>query len=309
MQNILVTGGLGFIGSHYVRLLHRSGYDVIIIDRMSYAADINRIKDIVNELDIDNKLYIVDICDNQLYQIIERHNIDCIVNFAASTHVDRSIENSRDFIYDNFIGVHNLLEMCRKYDLRVVQVSTDEVYGSIKKGSFKETDILSPGNPYSATKASADLLCLSYYNTYKSDIVITRSSNNYGPFQYPEKFIPRMIALGNEGKPLTIYGDGTNVRDWLYVEDNCIGIKLVMEKGKNGEIYNIAGENEFANNWIAKMISTKFNIPIEYIVDRPGHDFRYSINCDKIKKELGWKSEISFEKGLEKTIDLYIDQK
>lgn len=302
-SNILVTGGLGFIGSWYVKLLAREGYYPVVIDNNTYAADINRIKgnDYEDEIYIGNRLYIGDICDRELVEnIIQKHDINVIVNFAAETHVDRSITDSSEFIHSNILGVHVLLELVRKNDLKMVQISTDEVYGSIITGSFQETDRLNPSNPYSASKASADLLALSYYKTYGLSVVITRSSNNYGPGQFPEKFIPKMVHDAKEGKPLSVYGSGENVRDWLYVEDNCEAIKLVMERGSAGEIYNIGGGNEMTNNQVAGIISKKLNSPIVYVKDRPGHDFRYSINCSKIQRELCWKPTTPFETGINK---------
>lgn len=309
MKNILVTGGLGFIGSWYVKLLAEEGYYPIIIDKMTYAADVDRIKGIEDEIYIGDRLCIGNICDKELVSnVIDKHDIECIVNFAAETHVDNSIKDATEFVKSNFEGVQVLLDICRirDDDIKFVQISTDEVYGSIEEGSFKETDRLMPGNPYSACKAGADLLCLSYFNTYGLDIVITRSSNNYGPWQYLEKFIPRMITLAIQNKPLQVYGNGNNVRDWLYVEDNCKGIMRVMESGKSGEIYNIGAGNEFDNNQVAKSIANRFSVDVEYIGDRPGHDYRYSVNFNKIWKDLGWKPDMGFYDGLSKTIDWYI---
>lgn len=313
MNNILVTGGLGFIGSHFVRLLVENDYNVIVLDKMTYAADIRRIKDISDSV----KLYIGDIWQlgtglNPLDEkIIEYYDIDCIVNFAAETHVDNSIKNSREFVYSNFIGVHSLLEICRKSkekgkNIRFIQIGTDEVYGSTQEGSFKETSRLNAGNPYSATKAAADLLCLSYFNTYGLDLCITRSSNNYGPWQHTEKFIPRMVSLGIAGKDLEVYGNGDNVRDWLWVEDNCNGILAVMKNGISGEIYNIGAGNEMGNNQVAEYIARRFGVGIKYIKDRAGHDYRYSISFNKIWKDLGWKPHMGFyDCGLRKTIEFY----
>lgn len=301
MENILVTGGLGFIGSWYVKLLIKEGYYPIIIDKNTYAADMNRIKD------YNIRLKIGDIYNKELIEdIIKKHNISTIVNFAAETHVDRSIQNSDEFINSNFVGVQNLLEIVRHNNIdRLVQVSTDEVYGSIEEGSFKETDRLNPGNPYSACKAGADLLALSYHNTYGIDVCITRSSNNYGPFQHREKFIPRMISLALHRKALEIYGRGNNVRDWLWVEDNCNAILIAMKDGISGEIYNISAGNEKNNNEIAKIISDKFDVGIEYIEDRKGHDYRYGISSRKIWEKLNWKPKKNFYDGLEETINFY----
>lgn len=300
INKILITGGCGFIGSFFFKLTLK--YHPIIIDKMTYAADINRL----NGIDLKNILYVGDICDDNLVNnVIKDNEIDTIINFAAESHVDRSILGSKQFITSNVLGVQNLLEISRMYDLKFIQISTDEIYGSIENGSFRETDRPNPSNPYSVSKASADLLALSYYKTYKLPVIITRSSNNYGHYQHIEKFIPKMITDAIKGEHLSVYGNGDNIRDWLFVEDNCRAIKLVMEEGKIGEIYNIGGGNEIANNDIAKIISQRFKVPIQYVTDRPGHDFRYSINCEKIKKELNWKPITNFDDGIGKTIDHY----
>lgn len=307
-SNILITGGLGFIASHYSRLLVNSGYNVTILDKNTYAADIRRIDDIRDYVN----LYIGDICEEELCkEIVSDNNIDTIVNFAAESHVDNSIESATQFVKSNYEGVQNLLDIVRNNDLRFVQISTDEVYGSTiyDDQSFKETDKLNPGNPYSATKAAADLLCLSYVNTYNSNVVITRSSNNYGPYQHNEKFIPRMIQLAMEGQDLQVYGSGNNVRDWLHVEENCRAIQKVMEDGRTGDIYNICSMDEKMNNEIAEIIADRFSVWIKHIEDRKGHDFRYSINCNKIMNELGWEPKIEFEEGLKRTIDWYENQR
>lgn len=305
-KNILVTGAMGFIGSNYAKLLVREGYNISILDKMTYAADIRRIEDIKDDIN----LYIGDICNKELCSdIVKKHDIDNIINFAASTHVDNSIDNSIEFVKNNFEGVQALLDVCRENDIeKFVQISTDETYGSIEKGSFDENDRLRPGNPYGATKAAADLLCLAYHNTYQIPIVITRSSNNYGPYQHQEKFIPKMITRAIYGKPLLVYGDGENVRDWLYVKDNCKGILQVMKKGKIGEIYNIGGGKELTNNYVASLIAERFGVEIKYIEDRKGHDKRYSIYCIKIRDELEWKPVKKFEEGLDNTIKWYIDE-
>lgn len=312
-SNVLVTVGLGFIGSHYAKLMVHSGYNVKIVDKETYAADPRRIEDIKDKIDIYNP----DICDMDLCNTCKDYmresiidDVDIIVNFAAETHVDNSIKDSKPFIHSNIEGVQSLLDIARENDIRFVQISTDEVYGSTEYDDqvFKETDKLNPGNPYSATKAAADLLVLSYFNTFGSNVVITRSSNNYGPYQHIEKFIPRMISLALEGKDIEVYGKGNNIRDWLYVEDNCQAIKKVMEKGRTGDIYNISSYEEKTNNQVAEIIAKRFGVGIKYIEDRPGHDFRYSISCNKIMEELKWEAKILFEEGIEKTIDFYIDQ-
>lgn len=309
ISNVLVTGGLGFIGSHFARLLVNSGYNVVIMDKETYASDIRRIEDIKDKV----KLCKLDICDEEFVNgHIFMNDIDTIVNMAAESHVDNSIKNSEQFIHSNYVGVWNLLEIIRKNkengnNIRFVQISTDETYGSTQwdDQTFKETDKLNPGNPYSATKAAADLLTLSYFKTYRLNTVITRSSNNYGPQQCTEKFISRMISLGIQGKDLEVYGNGLNIRDWLYVEDNCQAIKTVMEKGRIGDIYNISSYEEMTNNDVAEIIASKFGVGIKYIEDRKGHDFRYSIDCNKITNELGWEPKMDFENGLDKTIEFY----
>lgn len=311
-MNVLVTGGLGFIGSHYVRLMTENQYDVTIIDKKTYAANIRRIEDIRDNVN----LYVGDICDYKLMKsIIEENEIDTVVNFAASTHVDNAIKDSEPFIYSNYVGVWNILEIIRKNkengnNIRFVQISTDECYGSTSYDdqTFKETDKLNPGNPYSATKSAADILCLSYVNTYGLDVIITRSSNNYGPWQDKEKFIPKMIELGMEGKDLAIYGNGNNIRDWLYVLDNVSAILTVINKGRTGDVYNIGAGDEKTNNEVAKIIAKRFGVGIKYIEDRKGHDFRYSISCNKIMEELKWEAKVSFSDGLERTIDFYVNQ-
>lgn len=303
-ENVLVTGGLGFIGSQFVRLLVQNKYYPIILDKMTYAADVKRIEDIRDNV----YLYNGDICDEKLCnEIVTRKEVNIIVNFAAETMVDRSINDAKPFIHSNIMGVYNLLEVVKENDLRFLQVSTDEVYGSTvyDDQSFKETDKLGPGNPYSASKASADLLTLSYFNTYNSNVVITRSSNNYGQFQHNEKFIPRMISLAMEGQDLEVYGTGNNVRDWLCVTDNCLGIMKVMKEGRTGDIYNIGAGEEKTNNDVAEIIADKFGVWIKHIEDRKGHDFRYSINCNKIWSELNWDTKTTFEDGIKKTIDWY----
>lgn len=308
MKNILITGGLGFIGSHFTKLLVNSGYNVIIIDKGTYASDIRRIEKIRDKV----KLYMGDICDRELVEkIIKEDNIDIVVNFAAETHVDNAINNSEPFIHSNYIGVWNLLEIVRKNkeegkNIRFIQIGTDESYGDIIEGSFREDALLRPSNPYSATKAAADLLALSYYRTYGLDICITRSCNNFGENQDSEKLIPRCITNGKNGYSLKIYGNGNNIRQWIYVKDNCLGIKVVMEGGRLGEIYNIGADCYMANNQIAQKIRERFNVPIDYVEDRKGHDKRYSIDYSKIRKELGWIPVTTFEEGFEKTINFYM---
>ncbi|MEM2300534.1 MAG: dTDP-glucose 4,6-dehydratase [Candidatus Hadarchaeales archaeon] len=304
-MRILVTGGAGFIGSNFVHyMLQRHSEDqIVVLDKLTYAGNLNNLKTVMKKI----KFIKGDICDRKLVEKVARE-VDVIINFAAETHVDRSISEPEPFVRTNVLGTQVLLEAARKFDHeRFVQISTDEVYGSIRKGSFKEEDPLRPSSPYAATKAAADMLVRSYFVTYGLPVLITRSTNNFGPYQHPEKLIPKLIINAILGKPLPIYGDGKNVRDWLYVADNCEAIDLVLRKGKNGEIYNIGGGNEKMNIEIAEFILEKLGKPksmIKFIKDRPGHDLRYSLNCEKIK-ELGWKPRHNFEKALEETIYWY----
>lgn len=312
-MRIMVTGGAGFIGSNFIHYLLKKYDDIQILnyDKLTYAGNLDNLRDVEN----DPRYHFVkgDICDKELVEkVIKEHEIEQIVNFAAESHVDRSITGPEPFIRTDVFGTFTLLETCRKFDIeRYVQISTDEVYGSIKEGSFSEKDPLNPSSPYSASKAGADLLVIAYYKTYGLNTVITRSSNNYGPYQYPEKLIPVLIIRALHDKPLPIYGDGTNVRDWLYVEDNCKAIDLVRMKGKKGEIYNIGANDEWRNIDVAKLVLKYLNKPeslITFVKDRPGHDFRYSLKIDKIK-ELGWKPETRFPEGLKKTVEWYVNNR
>lgn len=312
-MKIMVAGGAGFIGSNFIHSLLKKYDDIEIVnyDKLTYAGNLDNLRDVENDL----RYHFVkgDICDKEVVEkVIKEHEVEQIINFAAESHVDRSITGPEPFIRTDVFGTFTLLEASRKFDIeKYIQISTDEVYGSIEKGSFKESDPLSPSSPYSASKASADLLVNSYFVTYGLPALITRSSNNFGPYQYPEKLIPLFIikALHNEFLPL--YGDGLQVRDWLYVEDNCEAIDLVRRKGKNGEIYNIGAENEHTNIEITNIILKELNKPaslIKHVKDRPGHDRRYSIDSNKIKK-LGWtpKRSQDFEKSMRETIQWYIN--
>ena len=310
-MKIMVTGGAGFIGSNFIHYLLREYDDIKVInyDKLTYAGNLDNLKDIEN----DARYHFIkgDICDKELVErVIKEYGIEQIINFAAESHVDRSITGPEPFIKTDVFGTFTLLEASRKFDIeRYVQISTDEVYGSIKEGSFSEKDALNPSSPYSASKASADTLVIAYNKTYGLNTVITRSSNNYGPYQYPEKLIPVLIIRALHDMSLPIYGEGTNVRDWLYVEDNCKAIDLVRRKGKEGEIYNIAANEEWRNIDVAKLILQILNKPeslITFVKDRPGHDFRYSLKIDKIKA-LGWKPEINFPDGLKKTVEWYLN--
>ncbi|MBN1445418.1 MAG: dTDP-glucose 4,6-dehydratase [Candidatus Omnitrophica bacterium] len=307
-MNIVVTGGAGFIGSHFIKHILRkySGYKILNIDKLTYAGNPENLEEA--EDNPDYTFVKEDICSKRIIEkVVEGY--DVIVNFAAESHVDRSIEEPEVFLKTDVMGTFNLLEICRTAGFKkYIQISTDETYGSAGGGeTFSEESPLNPSNPYSASKAAADLLVLSYSKTYKLPVNIARSTNNYGPNQYPEKFIPLFVTNAIEDKPLPLYGDGKNVRDWLFVEDNCRGIDVILHKGIDGEIYNIAGENERENIFIAKKIIEcldKSEQLIKPVKDRPGHDRRYSISCGKIKG-LGWKPEVSLEDGLRLTVDWY----
>lgn len=306
-MRLLITGGAGFIGGNFIRSILKKypEYEVVNLDKLTYAGNLNNLKDAEK-----NKNYCFvkgDICDKDTVEKAFK-GIDIIVNFAAETHVDRSIIDAGDFVATDVLGTYRLLEAARRYDIeKYIQISTDEVYGSIGKGSFRETDHLEPSSPYSASKAGGDMLVYSYFVTHRLPVVITRSSNNFGPYQHPEKLIPLFITNALKNKKLPLYGDGRNVRDWLYVLDNCDAIDLVMHKGKNGEIYNIASGNEYTNIEITKMILEELQKPeslIEFVPDRKGHDRRYSLDITKIKK-LDWKPEHEFESALKETIKWY----
>lgn len=309
-MKLLVTGGLGFIGSNFIRLILRkySDYTVINFDKMTYAGNPENLRDIEN-----NPRYLFvkgDICDEALVnKVIDGEKPDAIINFAAESHVDRSIFDPHSFIRTDILGTQNLLEAARKYKVpRYLQISSDEVYGSIEDGSFSEKSPLNPSSPYSASKAAADMIVNSYFVTYKMPTLITRSSNNYGPNQYPEKVIPLFATNLLENKKVPLYGDGLNVRDWIYVLDNCEAIDLILHKGKEGEVYNVGGGNEFPNieltRFLLKFLGKDENY-IEYVKDRPGHDRRYSLDCTKLKKKLGWRPKFKFNYGIYMTADWY----
>jgi dTDP-glucose 4,6-dehydratase len=304
MSRILVTGACGFIGSSFVRML--GDHKVTIVDKLTYAGSMENIQG------VDAQFIEGDICSiRHMNGVFKDGNFDVVVNFAAESHVDRSIDGPTVFAHTNFMGTQALLEMCRRFDVgRFVQISTDEVYGDLGVWGFPATEesILKPSSPYSASKASADLLALSYVRTYGLDVVVTRCSNNYGPRQHPEKFIPRMITTAKAGKPVPVYGDGKNVRDWIHVTDHCRGILAAMERGKSGEVYNFGGFCEKENLEVVSMILELCGCPndqVEYVKDRPGHDMRYSINFAKAIRELEWNPEIEFEDGLKETVELY----
>lgn len=315
MENLLITGGAGFIGSNFIKYLlnEDSNVNIVNYDCLTYAGNLDNLKEVEN-----HKNYRFVKGDIKNYEFLEfilsEYKIDGIINFAAESHVDRSIDNSRPFIDTNIVGTLNILEAVKKLHIKnFVQVSTDEVYGSLgSTGLFTESTPLSPNSPYSASKSSADQLCLAFQHTFGINAKITRCSNNYGPMQFPEKLIPLMINNALENKDLPVYGDGMNIRDWLYVDDHCSAIWVVYKNGKSGEVYNIGGNNEKANIEIVKEILKQVGKPeslIKYVKDRPGHDKRYAIDNTKIKNELGWEPKVDFESGLKKTIQWYLDNK
>jgi len=307
-MRILVTGGAGFIGSNFVRkFIDDTGISSLtVLDSLTYAGNLNNLETVVNS----PKFYFIqgDICDVELVDEATK-NIDLLVHFAAESHVDRSILDPGLFVKTNVLGTQNLLNFSMKNNVRkFIHVSTDEVYGSISEGSWSEDWPVSPNSPYSASKAGSDLLALSYFKTYGFNASVTRCSNNYGPYQYPEKVIPLFITNLIEGKSIPIYGSGLNVRDWIHVDDHCDGIKSVMLHGRPGEIYNFGGGNELSNSELARNILSILNedeSKIQYVEDRKGHDLRYSVSHEKAKNELGWSPKISFDLGLAKTVDWY----
>jgi dTDP-glucose 4,6-dehydratase len=306
-MKILVTGGAGFIGSNFIRYLLKNypDYKIVNLDKLTYAGNLDNLKDI--EDSPNYQFFRGDICDlNLVRQVMD--GCDLVVNFAAESHVDRSILGAQEFVRTNVMGTNVLLESAKNLRINLfVQVSTDEVYGSIRAGSFKEEDRLSPSSPYSASKAAADLLCRAYFVTHKIPIIITRSSNNFGPYQYPEKLIPLFITNAIDDKPVPVYGEGANIRDWLFVIDNCRAMDLLIHRGRVGEIYNIGAGNEVPNIQITELILDILGKPkslIRFVEDRPGHDFRYSVNSTKIRK-LGWVPQYSFKEALKLTVEWY----
>lgn len=317
-MNIIVTGGAGFIGGNFVHMMVNTypNDHIICVDALTYAGNLETLETV---RDKKNFSFVkADIADrNVIYTIFEKYNPDVVINFAAESHVDRSIENPEIFLRTNVIGTAVLMDACRKYGIqRFHQVSTDEVYGDLPLDRpdlfFTEETPIHTSSPYSSSKASADLLVLAYYRTYGLPVTISRCSNNYGPYHFPEKLIPLMITNALENKRLPVYGKGENVRDWLYVEDHCEAIDLIVRKGRVGEIYNIGGHNERTNLSVVKGILSilgKDESLIEYVTDRPGHDLRYAIDPTKISKELGWLPKTSFEAGIKKTVQWYLDNK
>lgn len=310
-MNILVTGGAGFIGSNFIHYMLKNyeTYKIINYDALTYSGNLNNVKSIQEN---PNYSFVKGKIQNGelLEHVVKERDVQVIVNFAAESHVDRSIENPIPFYDTNVIGTVTLLELVKKYShIKLVQVSTDEVYGSLgKTGKFIEETPLAPNSPYSSSKASSDMIALSYYETYQLPVIITRCSNNYGPYQYPEKLIPLMVTNALEGKKLPLYGDGLNVRDWLHVTDHCSAIDTVLHKGCVGEVYNIGGNNEKTNVDVVEQIIKllgKTKKDIEFVTDRLGHDHRYAIDAQKMKNEFEWEPKYTFEQGLKETVEWY----
>jgi len=317
MANYLVTGGAGFIGSNFIRhfISEYPQHAIVNLDNLTYAGNLENMKDMEGR---PNYQFIRgDICNRQLLGSLD---FDAIINFAAESHVDRSILDSFPFLQTNVIGTQNLLEAAKTRGCRMLQVSTDEVYGSIEKGLFTEESPIRPNSPYAASKASADLLVRAYHETFGMDVLITRCSNNYGPYQFPEKLIPLVISHAITDKPVPVYGDGKNVRDWIFVLDHCTAIDAVFHHGKSGEIYNAGGKKELQNiDIVTKLLSLvaektgrdkeSLRHLITFVKDRPGHDRRYAIDPSKIERELGWTPETGFEEGLANTVDWYLSHR
>lgn len=315
-MNIVVTGGAGFIGSNFIfHMLGEHPEDrIICLDKLTYAGNLSTLEPVMSNPQF--RFVKLDICDRDgVYKLFEEEHPDMVVNFAAESHVDRSIENPSIFLETNIIGTSVLMDACRKYGIkRYHQVSTDEVYGDLPLDRpdlfFTETTPIHTSSPYSSSKAGADLLVLAYHRTYGLPVTISRCSNNYGPYHFPEKLIPLMIINALHDKPLPVYGDGLNVRDWLYVEDHCRAIDLILQKGRVGEVYNVGGHNEMRNIDIVKLICKELGKPeslITYVKDRKGHDRRYAIDPTKIHNELGWLPETKFKDGIKKTIRWYLE--
>ena len=315
-MTILVTGGAGFIASNFIFYMLKThpDYKIVCVDKLTYAGNMSTLEPVLDKIVFEK----VDICDREeIDRIFKEQSPDIVVNFAAESHVDRSIEDPGIFLQTNIMGTANLMDASRKYGVkRYHQVSTDEVYGDLPLDrpdlKFTEKTPIHTSSPYSSSKAGADLLVGAYHRTYGLPVTISRCSNNYGPYHFPEKLIPLMIANALADKPLPVYGKGENVRDWLYVEDHCSAIDAIIHKGKVGEVYNIGGNNEVQNIDIVKMICKALDKPeslIEFVTDRKGHDLRYAIDSSKIQKELGWSPATKFEDGLQKTIDWYLNNK
>jgi dTDP-glucose 4,6-dehydratase len=318
IMKLLITGGAGFIGSNFIRHFFKSypGYSIINFDKLTYAGNLDNLRDIADIAGDSNRYRFVrgDISDKAAVESILKDGVDAVINFAAESHVDRSIDDSRIFVDTNVLGTQVLLDAALKFKVnRYVQISTDEVYGSLgPTGKFSETTPLAPNSPYSASKTSADLFVRAFYETYGLNTIITRCSNNYGPYQFPEKLIPLFITNAFSDQELPLYGDGKNIRDWIFVTDHCKAIDLVLHHGMPGQVYNIGGNEEKDNTEITKTILKALNKPeslIKYVKDRPGHDRRYAIDDSKIKNELSWSQEYDFETGMNETVKWYIDNK
>jgi len=318
MKNILVTGGAGFIGANFIfyMLEKHPKYRIVCLDKLTYAGNLSTLAPIMQSPQF--RFVKADVCDRQsVYRLFEDENPDIVINFAAESHVDRSIDNPGVFLETNIMGTAVMMDACRKYGItRYHQVSTDEVYGDLPLDRpdllFTEETPIHTSSPYSSSKAAADLLVLAYYRTYGLPVSVSRCSNNYGPYQFPEKLIPLMITNALYDKSLPVYGEGINMRDWLYVEDHCKAIDLIIHMGRVGEVYNIGGHNEMRNIDIVKMICDVLGKPyslISYVTDRKGHDMRYAIDPTKIQNELGWLPEIKFEDGIKKTIEWYLNNR
>ena len=317
-QTVIVTGGAGFIGSNFIfYMLEKYPADrIVCLDKLTYAGNLSTLQSV---MDRPNFRFVkLDICDREgVYRLFEEEHPDILVNFAAESHVDRSIENPDVFLQTNILGTATLMDACRKYGIRRFhQVSTDEVYGDLPLDRpdlfFTEQTPIHTSSPYSASKASADLLVMAYHRTFGLPVTISRCSNNYGPYQFPEKLIPLMIANCLNDKPLPVYGQGLNVRDWLYVEDHCRAIDLILHQGRVGEVYNVGGHNEMRNIDIVRLICRELGKPgslITHVTDRKGHDMRYAIDPAKIHRELGWLPETPFAEGIKKTVQWYLDNR
>lgn len=317
MKNILVTGAAGFIGSNFAEFMVNKypDYNIVVFDKLTYAGNMDNLKKVQDKITFVQG----DICDlEKVTETFEKYNIDAVVHFAAESHVDNSIKTPFVFTQTNVIGTHTLLEVAKRIwgegsPNKFVHISTDEVYGTLgEEGYFTEKSPIQPNSPYSASKAGSDLVALAYHETFKMNVSVTNCSNNYGPYQHNEKLIPHMIKLALNDEKLPVYGQGLNIRDWLYVEDHCEAIDLVLHNGKAGERYNIGGHNEKRNIEIVKLILKHLNKPeslITYVEDRKGHDYRYAIDPTKIKNELGWEPKTKFEDGIIKTIDWYLENK
>ena len=316
-NNVLITGAAGFIGANFAEYFVNKypNYNVVVLDKLTYAGNLDNLKKIIDKITFIKG----DICDYDLIlDILKKYNINGIIHFAAETHVDNSIKDPFIFTHTNVIGTHTLLEAVKNVwgegsTNKFVHISTDEVYGSLQdEGYFSETSPIKPSSPYSASKASSDFIAFAYNKTYKMNVNVTNCSNNYGPYQHNEKLIPHMIKLAMQDKKLPVYGTGSNIRDWLYVEDHCEAIDLVYHKGVPGERYNIGGHNEKRNIDIVKLILKRLGKPedlIDFVEDRKGHDYRYAIDANKIENDLGWIPNTKFEDGIIKTIDWYLENK